>query len=81
MPVIYWDRIEGLYCKCTKGDIAIFKILENCIKCIWCGNEIKCIPPIEFVWKEKCENCEGKISTFIIDSAGNKVCSRCGSFK
>lgn len=78
MVEIYKDRIEGLYCKCTKGEIAVFKIGEDKIKCIYCGNEIRCKPPIEFVWKERCANCEGKMSTFIIDSTGLKICSRCG---
>jgi hypothetical protein len=81
MTVIYKDRVEGLYCKCTKSDIAVFKILDDGIKCIWCGNEIKCKPPIEFVWKERCPNCEEKISTFVIDSTGLKICSRCGKSK
>ncbi|MCM8818471.1 MAG: hypothetical protein NC915_03210 [Candidatus Omnitrophica bacterium] len=81
MVEIYNDRIEGLYCKCTKGDVAIFEILKDCIRCIYCKNEIKCKPPIEFVWKEKCPHCEGKMSTFIIDSSGIKICSRCGLSK
>lgn len=81
MAQIYKDRIEGLYCKCTKGDIAIFKVEIDKIKCIYCGNEIKCIPPIEFIWKEKCPHCEGKMSTFVIDSSGMKYCSRCGNSK
>jgi hypothetical protein len=81
MSRILKDKIEGLYCKCTKSDIAIFNILEDRIKCIWCGNEIKCNPPIEFIRKEACVDCEGMKSTFIIDSTGQKICTRCGSPK
>jgi len=41
MVTIYKDRIEGLSCKCTSGNIATFKIVDEGIECIWCGNKIK----------------------------------------
>ena len=73
------ERIEDLSCKCTKGDIAPFRVREDCIECIWCGNKVVCKPPIEFVVKEKCKNC-GETTTFIVDSLGTKICTKCGKF-
>lgn len=77
MARIFNDRIEDLYCQCTKQDIAVFKIYQDKIKCNWCGREIKCTPPVEFVIKGNCPHCE-EFSTFIIDSLGIKICTRCG---
>lgn len=78
MATIYKDRIEGLSCKCTSGDIATFKIVEDGVECIWCGNKIKCNLPVEFVVERMCKHCERK-TTFIIDALQINICTRCGN--
>lgn len=78
MATIYKDRIEGLSCKCTSGDIATFKIVEDGIECIWCENKVFCNLPVEFVIVRNCEHCE-KRTTFIIDANKTNFCTRCGN--
>ncbi|HOV21986.1 MAG TPA: hypothetical protein PLW95_04815 [bacterium] len=80
MTIIYKNRIEGLSCGCTSEDIATFKVIEDGIECIWCGNKINCNLPVEFVMKEYCENC-GKKTTFILDTIQMNFCTKCGKSK
>jgi len=74
------DRIGHLSCRCSRKRDREFIDQGDAIVCCVCGTIVRCKPPLMDIFESVClcSTALPGVTTLVVDSVGNIVCTVCG---